>query len=769
MTSPTPRTPPKRGPNKVTPFFQRWDWGYGLFSRLRIGTRLTAMMVVAAVVAVLLATLGIRGLATSNESLRQVYEERMKPLRGLAHISQLMLANRLQLQIALKEASGPLNSITARFAADALQQNMEDIDRLWQSYQAQAKIQTSTRTPQEQALAERFADRRAQYVQEAIEPAITALRALAYRDIAEPAARAHTLYESANTEIQALINLQLDAAQTTYSAGMQRYQQTWWISISALLMAMVLLSLAGVLLIRSIVQPLRHVIKVFRHIEAGKLDTPIDIRGNDEISDAMRALQTMQVTLEANNKAIHQLAYYDPLTQLPNRRLLHDRMQNSLLASCNNDHHHALLLLDLDNFKAINDTQGHEIGDQLLIDVAQALRSSIGESGTIARLGGDEFVILLDNLPAKESNAREQVKQLAQQLLIALKKTSLRAEHRQNISTDASTHTSTSASIGICLFQNNNATPKDLLKRADVAMYEAKASGRNGFCFFNPIMQAQLDTRIALQNALQNAIHSGQFELHFQVQVNAQRQPLGAEVLLRWAHPQFGNIPPSIFIPIAEDSGLILGLGEWVLQQSCLQLKLWEGNPLTDQLVLAVNVSARQFGHPDFVAQVQEVLQRSGANPARLVLELTESLVLHDINDTIRKMHVLRGQGVRFSLDDFGTGYSSLSHLKRLPLYELKIDGSFVHDIVTDMSDQTMVHTMVGMAHNLGLDVIAECVETEAQHQTLLHLNCPAYQGYLFARPLPLGLFEQWLEQQANRNPDWPSTPAVRMHAYSPH
>ena len=736
-------TSPERRSDPATAWHWRqgWDWGYSLFSRLRIGTRLAAMMVLAAVVAVLLATLGISGLATSNESLRQVYEQRMEPMRGLAQISQLMLANRLQLQIALKEASDTTNAAATRAVADTLQRNVDSIDQLWRTYQAQA----DAHTPQERVLAERFVIQRGRYVQEAIAPAIVALRALAYPDVLAPAARAHALYESANAEILALIDLQLDTAKASYGAGMQRYQQTWWISISALLAAIALLSLGGVLLIRSIVRPLRHVIKVFRHIEAGKLDTPIDIRGSDEISDTLRALQTMQVTLDANANAnaIHQLAYYDPLTQLPNRRLLRDRMQAALLSSCHNTHHHALLLLDLDNFKTINDTQGHEVGDQLLIQVAQALSHVVGDAGTIARLGGDEFVILLHDLPTQESSAREQVKHLAQQLLDALQ------QARLQISPATPYGTNTSASIGICLFQNNNATAKDLLKRADVAMYEAKADGRNGFCFFNPTMQAQLDTRTALQSALQGAVDAGQFQLHYQVQVDAQRRPLGAEVLLRWTHPQFGSVPPSTFIPIAEDSGLILGLGQWALQQACLQLKRWQDNPLTDELVLAVNVSARQFSHPQFVAQVQDALLHSGANPARLALELTESLVLHDIKDTVNKMHILGRQGVRFSLDDFGTGYSSLSHLKQLPLYQLKIDGSFVRDIVTDPSDKAIVQTILGMARNLGLDVIAEGVETEAQRQALLQLHCPSYQGYLFGRPLALAPFEQWLAQQA--------------------
>ncbi|MDD2711502.1 MAG: EAL domain-containing protein [Simplicispira sp.] len=747
----TPQHTPQRGSRPVFSLFPRWDWGYGLFARFRIGTRLAAMMAVAALVAVLLATLGIQGLATANESLRQVHEDRMKPMRALANISHLMLANRLQLQIALSDTAA-LDHALAHAMAETLQHNMDSIDRLWSTYQG------GNKSLQEATLAQRFAERRTQYVREAVQPAIAALRAQRYRDLRVPASRANALYERANPEIQALMNLQVDAAQATYAAGMQRYRQTWWISLGALLTAMVLLSLVGMLLIRSIVQPLRHVIKVFRHIETGKLDTPIDIRGNDEVSDVLRALKTMQGTLGANQQAIHQLAYYDPLTQLPNRRLLRERMQAALTASGQDDHHRALLLLDLDNFKTINDTQGHEVGDQLLVEISQLLGSAVQGSDTIARLGGDEFVILLDHLSAQESAALEQVKQMAHKLLLDIKQPSLLQERNH----------CTSASIGICMFRHNNATLKDLLKRADVAMYQAKANGRNGFCFFNPAMQAHLETRTALQAALHGAVNAGQFQLHFQAQVNAQRQAVGAEVLLRWTHPQFGSISPAQFIPIAEESGLILPLGEWVLQQACAQLQRWESNALTHGLVLAVNVSARQFSHPDFVVQVQEALALSGANPARLMLELTESLVLHDIGDTVDKMQALRRQGVQFALDDFGTGYSSLSHLKRLPLHQLKIDSSFVQDIVTDPSDSAIVQTIIGMAKNLHLDVIAEGVETPAQCQALARLACPSFQGYLFARPLPVAQFEQWLEQQTPLPAASPS-PLTSLQMFASH
>ncbi|NMM81513.1 diguanylate cyclase [Acidovorax sp. SRB_14] len=713
---------------------RRWQGGHPLFSRLRIGTRLAWMMALAMLVAVLLAAAGISGLAASQDSLRLVYEDRMKPVRALAQISHLMLSNRLQLQIALDEGAIVHRPGAADAVAEELAHNMEAINALWAAYQGNLD------DAQERALAQRFASRRDQYVQEAVLPAITALRTRAYHDLGRPASRAHALYERAQPDIQALINLQFDAAQAAYSAGVQRYQQTYRGAVGALVLAMAVLTLLGVLLIRSIVGPLRHVIKVFRHIENGKLDTPIRIRGKDEISAVMRALQALQRKLRANEKAIDQLVYYDPLTHLPNRRLLRERLHSALEASGRDHRHRAVLLLDLDNFKTVNDTLGHEVGDQLLVDIAQRLRGAVRASDTIARLGGDEFVILVDDLPPQQTCAKEELGAMAQQLLALLQKPSRLANqvHRS------------SASIGISLFRHNNTTIKELLKRADVAMYQAKNTGRNGFCFFDPALQARLEHRMSLQDALHGAIDAGQLQLHFQVQVNAQRQATGAEVLLRWTHPHFGSVSPAQFIPVAEESGLIVPLGEWVLQQACMQLKRWESHASTQALVLAVNVSARQFAHPNFLVQVQNALAHTTANPARLVLELTESLMLHDIADTIHKMQTLRRQGVRFALDDFGTGYSSLTHLKRLPLHQLKIDGSFVQDIVTEPSDAAIVQTIIGMADNLGLDVIAEGVETEDQRQALLHLGCPLFQGYLLSRPLPLAQFEHWLAHHAS-------------------
>lgn len=712
-----------------------------VFSRFRIGTRLAAMMALAGVVAMLLAASGIRGLADANESLHMVYEGRMKPVRTLAQISHLMLANQHQVQIALGQTAtgGSTSSVTldpllARKAGDAIERNVRTIDRLWSEYAS------GPLTPQEQALAASFAHRRTQYLQQAVSPVLDALSTLNYQDTQRLAPRARALYERASPEIQALIDLQFEMAHAAYIAGVQRYDKTRWLAVNAFLASIAVLTVLGVLLIRSIVRPLQAVTQIFQHISDGKLDSSIAVQGNDEISHLLGALQDMQTKLGANEKAIHHLAYYDSLTHLPNRRLLRERIQATLAASNQDDHHRALLLLDLDNFKTINDTLGHELGDSFLVDTAQRLRHVVHAPHFIARIGGDEFVVLVDQLPTDETAALAQVRILADQLLAAIAAPCLLAGQWHH----------GRASIGICLFQHHNATIKDLLKRADAAMYQAKNAGRNGYCLFDPAMQAQLETRTALEAALRGAVVAGELELHFQVQVNGARQATGAEVLLRWNHPVHGNIPPAQFIPIAEASGLIHSVGAWVLQKACAQLKAWDAQPLTQHLELAVNVSAQQFRHPNFVTQVCNTLARVGANPGRLVLELTESLVLHDIADTVQKMQALRKHGVRFALDDFGTGYSSLSHLKQLPLHHLKIDGCFVRDIVTDPSDAAIVQTIIGMSRNLGLCVIAEGVETEAQRHVLQGLQCPVFQGYLFGRPLPLPQFEQWLGMQPN-------------------
>jgi diguanylate cyclase (GGDEF)-like protein/PAS domain S-box-containing protein len=436
-------------------------------------------------------------------------------------------------------------------------------------------------------------------------------------------------------------------------------------------------------------------------------------------------------------EAIHRLAFYDPLTDLPNRRLLHERLNLALAASSKNLRYGAVLLLDLDNFKAINDTKGHVVGDQLLIEVAQRLKSCVRLGDTVARLGGDEFIVMLENLSIDKNQATAETEVVSEKVLHEINQPYLLAGHEFY----------SSPSIGISLFTNHEATGEEILKRADAAMYQAKNAGRNTMRFFDPDMQASLESRMTLESELHHALPQNQLRLYYQIQVDGSRQALGAEALLRWEHPQQGLVSPDQFIPLAEESGLILPIGKWVLHAACTQLKLWENSPLTQDLLLAVNVSPRQFRHPDFVEQVRKVLEQTGVNAKLLKLELTESLVLHDVADTIKKMEMLKLLGIRFAIDDFGTGYSSLSYLKKLPLNQLKIDRSFVRDIVVDPSDAVIVQTIIGMANNLGLNVIAEGVETEEQLAYLKHYGCPAYQGYLFGQPVPLEEFEKLISK----------------------
>lgn len=432
-------------------------------------------------------------------------------------------------------------------------------------------------------------------------------------------------------------------------------------------------------------------------------------------------------------EAIYRLAFYDPLTDLPNRRLLHDHMD---LAQCNSArtlHHGAVLMIDLDNFKFINDTKGHAIGDLLLVEMAKCLKSCVREGDTVARLGGDEFVIMLEGLSKDANQAALQAE--------ALSKKVLKASSELFLITGEELHCT--LSIGISLFIMHGATSGEMLKRADVAMYQAKSAGRNTVRFFDPEVHASLEKRQRIVSELHQALPGNQLKLYYQAQVDHERKVFGAEVLLRWEHPQRGLVSPNEFIPLAEESGLIIPIGLWVLFTACMQLKVWEGNPLTHNLTLAVNVSARQFSQPDFVEQVCEVLNETGAKATLLKIELTESLVLQDITDTIEKMEALKLLGIHFSIDDFGTGYSSLSYLKKLPISQLKIDRSFVREIDINQSDAIIAQTIIGMANNFGFSVIAEGVETEAQRDFLENCGCTSYQGYLFSKPVPLVEFEK--------------------------
>ncbi|MFZ6673288.1 bifunctional diguanylate cyclase/phosphodiesterase [Undibacterium sp. Xuan67W] len=434
---------------------------------------------------------------------------------------------------------------------------------------------------------------------------------------------------------------------------------------------------------------------------------------------------------------IRNLAFYDPLTQLPNRRLLLDRLQHLISRGNRSDTHSAILFIDLDNFKTLNDTRGHDAGDILLVETASRLQTCMRESDTVARLGGDEFVVVLEELSTSRDEAIQQTDRIAEKIrqLLSLPYQIMDFEHHG------------SSSIGVCLFQGNDITVKDLFKRADTAMYEAKTSGRNAVRFFDPAMQAVLVVRMMLESNLRLALANNQFELYYQVQVNSDGNLIGAEALLRWIHPDRGFISPADFIPLAEETGLIIPIGLWVLETACAQLKQWENNEDTRHLSLAVNVSAKQFKQADFVDTFSEIVSRHDIDPTRLKIELTESTVLDNVDATTEKMHELKKLGISFSMDDFGTGYSSLAYLQRLPLNQLKIDQSFVRDLSDDENDATIVRAIISLGTNLGLNVIAEGVETSAQRSFLIEHNCYAFQGYLFSKPVPMDGFLKLLKR----------------------
>jgi diguanylate cyclase (GGDEF)-like protein/PAS domain S-box-containing protein len=430
---------------------------------------------------------------------------------------------------------------------------------------------------------------------------------------------------------------------------------------------------------------------------------------------------------------IRSMAYFDALTRLPNRRLLMDRLGQALIASERSREFGALLILDLDHFKTLNDTRGHDVGDQLLVEVARRLASNVRQQDTVCRLGGDEFVVMLEGMGQDEPHAASQAETIAEKVRFALNQ-----PYTLN-GNEAKFHSTTS--IGLTLFRGQGASVDMYLKQADVALYQAKDAGRNLVRFFNPAMQAAIDSRMVMEAALRQALDKGEFRLYYQPQVNQHGELIGAEALLRWLPANGGLIPPAEFIPLAEETGLILPIGQWVLDTACAQLKAWESDPRTRSLKMSVNVSARQFHQPDFVATVKHSLASSGINPARLKLELTESVVLDNVDAVVSRMQQLNALGVSFCLDDFGTGYSSLSYLKRLPLDQVKIDQSFVRDVTADLNDAAIVRAIMAMSGSLGLQVIAEGVETQAQRDFLLQNDCTAYQGFLFCEPIPI---DEW-------------------------
>ena len=428
---------------------------------------------------------------------------------------------------------------------------------------------------------------------------------------------------------------------------------------------------------------------------------------------------------KAAEEEIRHLAYYDALTQLPNRRLLLDRLQQALITSRRTGRQAALMFIDLDHFKLINDTQGHDKGDILLQEVARRLLKTVRAGDTVARLGGDEFVVLLEELSPQIDEAATQADAIAKKILGIVNQPYLLDNNEIK----------SSCSIGVVLFTDTKASAEDLMKHADLAMYQAKESGRHAIRFFDPHMHDAVVKRVALEKDLRTGLQQQQLFLLYQPQVNQHGHVLGAEALVRWQHPVHGMISPAEFIPLAEDSGLILPLGQWVLHAACEQLARWAQEPAHAHLTLAVNVSGRQLHQADFVQQVLDVLACTGAPPQRLKLELTESLLLDNPQDAITKMTALKQHGVGFSLDDFGTGYSSLAYLRRLPLSQLKIDGSFVRDLVSEPRAVAIVRTIVTLADSLGLQVIAEGVETQEQCDSLARNGCHAYQGYLFSKP----------------------------------
>ncbi len=432
---------------------------------------------------------------------------------------------------------------------------------------------------------------------------------------------------------------------------------------------------------------------------------------------------------------IHSLSYFDVLTKLPNRRLFIDRLQQALNTSQRLASHGAVFFIDLDDFSAINDTQGHDVGDRVLIEISRHLVAVVNGDDTVARLGSDEFVVLIENLGLQNDAALMQAKQAGERLLAAVRQPILLNGHQYVIT----------ARIGISAFDGRSDTVPDLLKRADAAMLQAKKIGRDCLHFFDQDMQLALEQRVALEARLRQAIPE-QLQLYYQLQVDARGQPLGAEVLVRWQDPEQGLISPAAFIPLAEECGLIVPMGRWILHTACQQLRRWQDDPARQGLSLSVNVSPKQFQQVDFVSQVREALKTSRANPNGLKLEVTESLLFDNLDWVTDTMAQLKTDGIKFSLDDFGTGFSSLTYLKRLPFDQIKIDQSFVRDLAPDGYDAAIVRTIITLGQSLGLDVIAEGVETATARDFLSAFGCNSYQGFYFARPMPIEDVERRLD-----------------------
>jgi diguanylate cyclase (GGDEF)-like protein len=448
----------------------------------------------------------------------------------------------------------------------------------------------------------------------------------------------------------------------------------------------------------------------------------LNIRGQNR--SIAQLLQTRSDQLEVSEGELRQLAFFDPLTGLPNRRKILDSLEHELYAAAHYGRCGALFFIDIDNFKNINDTLGHDHGDQLLVAIGQRLTEHVRQSDTVARLGGDEFLLLLQSEAISEDLMIREAASIARKLLNLSEQPYLINDHKHHIS----------ISIGIAVFPGQNATSQELLRQADTALYKAKANGKSTVCFFHQDMQKLAEEKLAMEGDLREAMAADQFYLAYQPQVDSDGYIQGTEALLRWQKPDGSLIPPNKFIPIAEENGLILPIGDWVLETACRQMKDWleAGLPLRH---ISVNVSPRQFRHGDFFNQVKSVLAQVGLPAQYLILELTESVVVENITEAKLKMEELTRLGVKMSMDDFGTGYSSLSYLSELPFYELKIDQSFVHNLFNDDKNLAIIKTIIGMAKSLGLTVLAEGVELEAQRAFLSKHDCTMYQGFLFSRP----------------------------------
>jgi diguanylate cyclase (GGDEF)-like protein len=434
---------------------------------------------------------------------------------------------------------------------------------------------------------------------------------------------------------------------------------------------------------------------------------------------------------KAAEREVTNLAYYDRVTGLPNRHALMKRLDQLLDSGTKNGAQGALLWIDLGRLKSLNDTRGHDMGDRLLQQTGERIIATLNSDDLAARFGGDEFVVLMGNLNGNPNSAISKAERLLQRL-------------SKPFNLGGYIH-SGSTSIGLTFFRCGQDMAAEILKRADIAMYEAKSAGRNSLRLFDAQMQNQVDLRAALEDALRQALQNDELRLEYQPQVADTGETRGVEALLRWEHPTRGPISPTEFIPLAEATGLIIPYGEWVLEQACNQLKRWESNPLARSLSISVNVSAQQIRHHRYVDRVTEILCRTGANSQKLKLELTESTLVTDIDATVEKMTKLKSVGIKFSLDDFGTGFSSLSYLKRLPLDQLKIDRSFVSDVITDPNAAAIANTVITLGQSLGLEVIAEGVETESQRHFLATHGCKIYQGYLISRPMRIDNLEAYL------------------------